>query len=377
MIPADSHRPLIRTTAPWAGTDDDFGNLAELGDRTIPVSWATNRLTSATYDLRGNVTSEPIADGWTRRLRFDLDNQLVAAWASGPNAPEDHFGFAYDLPGERVLKYRVTDGSVIEATFSLRDEESNVLTDFLWAPTTVGNTTGTWHRLADHVFLGRRPLVHRQSQGTYPITYTTVVTDHLQSTRKEISNLDNPAAQATFTYWPFGEFAERLGTPTAKHLYTAHEREDTGTEAGTMAGLDYMHARYYSPLFGRLASIDQLGGDLGNAGKSNRYAYALNCPLTYLDPDGRNPVASDQAIRIIKEVRAQSYWRLMDVPVVGTVLAAAFDTLVTAFPSNDAIAIDLVPFQQSLLPARTKRLQHFSEITLNRALHSRKRWCRN
>ena len=228
----------------------------------------------------------------------------------------------------------MTDGSVIEAAFSLRDQEGNVLTDFLLTPSTVGNTAGNWHRLSDHVFLGRRPLVHRTSPTSGQITYTTVVTDHLQSTRKEISNLDNPAAQSTFTYWPFGEFAERLGTPAAKHLYTAHEREDTGTEAGTMGGLDYMHARYYSPLFGRLASIDQLGGDVGNAGKWNRYAYAHNCPLTYLDPDGRNPVASDQAIRIIKEIRAQTYWRLMDVPVVGTALAAAFDTLVTAFPST-------------------------------------------
>ena len=269
-------------------TYDDFGNLAELGGRTIPVSWSTNRLTSATYDRRGNLTTETMPDGWTRRLRFDLDNQLVAVWATGPSAPDDRFGFAYDLSGERVLKYRVTDGSVIEATFSLRDQEGNVLTDFLWTPSTVGNTAGNWHRLSDHVFLGRRPLVHRTSPTSGQITYTTVVTDHLQSTRKEISNLDNPAAQSTFTYWPFGEFAERLGTPAAKHLYTAHEREDTGTTAGTMAGLDYMHARFFGQQSGKFLSDDPISSGKTGASQSwNMTTYTYGNPVGFIDPDGR------------------------------------------------------------------------------------------
>ncbi len=285
-----------------------------------------NRLTSATYDRRGNLTTETTTDGWVRRLRFDLDNQLVAAWATGPNAPADRFGFAYDLSGERVLKYRVTDGSVIDATFSLRDEESNVLTDFLWTPTTLGNTTGTWHRLSDHVFLGRRPLVHRQPQRGQ-VTYTTVVTDHLQSTRKEISNLDNPAAQSTFTYWPFGEFAERLGTPTAKHLFTAHEREDIGTEAGTMAGLDYMHARFYSLSNGRFWPTDPIDSSAIGSGQTwNRNSYVLNNPINRHDPDGRSQVVPGQGIDLMKRSRAKTYWVLLDVPYAGPVLAAAFDT---------------------------------------------------
>ena len=240
------------------------------------------------YDSRGNLTTESTTDGWTRRLRFDLDNQLVAAWATGPNAPEDRFGFAYDLSGERVLKYRVTDGSVIEATVSLRDQEGNVLTDFLWTPTTVGNTTGNWHRLSDHIFLGRRPLVHRTSPTGGQITYTTVVTDHLQSTRKEITNLSNPAAQSTFTYWPFGEFAERLGTPTSKHLYTAHEREDTGTEGGTMAGLDYMHARFFSRQSCKFLSADPvMSGKHGASQTWNMTTYTYGNPIGFIDPDGR------------------------------------------------------------------------------------------
>ena len=327
---------------------DDFGNLAELGERTIPVSWATNRLTSATYDRRGNLTTETTTDGWTRRLRFDLDNQLVAAWATGPNAPDDHFGFAYDLSGERVLKYRVTDGSVIEATFSLRDQEGNVLTDFLWAPTAVGSATGNWHRLSDHVFLGRRPLVHRTSPTTGQVTYTTVVTDHLQSTRKEISNLDNPAAQSTFTYWPFGEFAERLGTPTSKHLYTAHEREDTGTERGTMAGLDYMHARYYSQASGRFLTIDPGGALSSTSGQSwNRYVMANNNAVLYIDPDGQAPrltinhVFIQRMLDFNRAARLKLNMALAKLGPAGEAVSAVADFLISDFaPENREELLD-------------------------------------
>ncbi len=287
-------------------------------------------------------------DGWTRRLRFDLDNQLVAAWATGPNAPEDRFGFAYDLSGERVLKYRVTDGSVIEATFSLRDQEGNVLTDFLWTPTAIGSATGNWHRLSDHVFLGRRPLVHRTCPNSGQVTYTTVVTDHLQSTRKEISNLDNPAAQSTFTYWPFGEFAERLGSPTSKHLYTAHEREDTGTEHGTMAGLDYMHARYYSQGSGRFLTIDPGGALSSTSGQSwNRYVMANNNAVLYIDPDGQAPrltinhVFIQRMLDFNRAARLKLNMALAKLGPAGEAVSAVADFLISDFaPENREELLD-------------------------------------
>ncbi|HQN10444.1 MAG TPA: RHS repeat-associated core domain-containing protein, partial [Thermoanaerobaculia bacterium] len=52
--------------------------------------------------------------------------------------------------------------------------------------------------------------------------------------------------------------------------------------------LDYMHARYYSPVVGRFLSIDP--GRDWNAREPqswNLFSYARNNPLRYVDPDGR------------------------------------------------------------------------------------------
>ena len=75
-------------------------------------------------------------------------------------------------------------------------------------------------------------------------------------------------------------------------------------------GNDYMHARYYSPNLGRFVSVDAVGGDVGNSQSWNRYAYGLNNPLKYLDPDGRaNLMAlSDQnATRHTSDSQTQAF----------------------------------------------------------------------
>lgn len=56
-------------------------------------------------------------------------------------------------------------------------------------------------------------------------------------------------------------------------------------------GTDSMHARYHSPLYGRFLSVDPM-----NSGKAaipqswNKYSYALNNPLKFVDPDGRTVI---------------------------------------------------------------------------------------
>ena len=59
-------------------------------------------------------------------------------------------------------------------------------------------------------------------------------------------------------------------------------------------GLDYFGARYFSGAQGRFASPDPHSGSLLhvlNPQRWNMYAYALNNPLAYTDPDGRDAIA--------------------------------------------------------------------------------------
>ncbi len=51
-------------------------------------------------------------------------------------------------------------------------------------------------------------------------------------------------------------------------------------------GLYYMNARWYDPGVGRFITADPLPGNPFQSGSTNRYAYALNNPITYQDTSG-------------------------------------------------------------------------------------------
>jgi uncharacterized protein RhaS with RHS repeats len=51
-----------------------------------------------------------------------------------------------------------------------------------------------------------------------------------------------------------------------------------------------MSARYYNPTLGRFISPDPVHFVEGNIHSFNRYAYANNNPMKFVDPDGRTPV---------------------------------------------------------------------------------------
>jgi RHS repeat-associated protein len=83
------------------------------------------------------------------------------------------------------------------------------------------------------------------------------------------------------SYRPYGE---KLRNETAgqsnSQWYTGHRQD-------AESGLVYMGARHYDPLIGRFLSIDPVGFSEGNPHSFNRYAYANNNPVKFVDPDGR------------------------------------------------------------------------------------------
>ena len=52
-------------------------------------------------------------------------------------------------------------------------------------------------------------------------------------------------------------------------------------------GLTYIRARYYSPELGRFITKDLLTGKDGDGQSLNRYVYAVNNPVRYIDADGK------------------------------------------------------------------------------------------
>jgi len=83
-------------------------------------------------------------------------------------------------------------------------------------------------------------------------------------------------------YLPFGE--EWNPTPGTQ------PRRFTGRERDQETGLDYFGARYYSSKIGRFTTTDPaytIQENLVDPQRWNKYAYARNNPLRYVDPDGR------------------------------------------------------------------------------------------
>ncbi|BAN46030.1 RHS repeat-associated core domain-containing protein [Metapseudomonas resinovorans] len=82
-------------------------------------------------------------------------------------------------------------------------------------------------------------------------------------------------------YRPYGERQESPGDiPFGSPGYTGHVQDSS-------SGLVYMQARYYDPQLGRFLSMDPMGPQETVPGSFNRYAYALNNPYGYKDPDGQ------------------------------------------------------------------------------------------
>lgn len=68
----------------------------------------------------------------------------------------------------------------------------------------------------------------------------------------------------------------------------------TGKERDSETGLDFFGARYMSSAQGRFTSPDPLGANILrviNPQRWNMYAYAVNNPLAFTDPDGRDAIA--------------------------------------------------------------------------------------
>lgn len=62
--------------------------------------------------------------------------------------------------------------------------------------------------------------------------------------------------------------------------------ETTFSTADSCRELDYMHARFRSPLTGRFLSVDAGAARVRRPQSWNRYAYAMGNPLKYVDDDG-------------------------------------------------------------------------------------------
>jgi len=237
---------------------DQFGNmwLSSFAGIVTPnltpslqskINAATNHVSLASgtaYDGNGNLTTYG-----SSTLTYDTNNMMIGVAGSAT--------YAYDGLGQRVSKVYggVTTAYVYDAFGNPAAEYSSAATSL-------------------------------------PVCATCYLSwDHIGSTRLVTDQNATPVARHDFL--PFG--GEIIGAYASRpSLWGTTDYVDpkfTGQFRDTESGLDFFNSRYHAQAMGRLLSADpaQAGADAMNPQTWNGYAYTINSPLVFTDPDGMDP----------------------------------------------------------------------------------------
>ena len=205
-----------------------------------PHAVVTAGANSYIYDPNGNMMGR---NGAT--LTHDYENRLSSLVTGGTTTT-----FVYDAAGGRVKK---TSSSITTLYIGkLYECTSGVCTK--------------------HIFAGGNRIVSKKPSGTYYYH-----TDHLGSS-SVVTDASGAKVEEIY-YYPFGQTRVNSGSVNLHYKYTGQE-EDAET------GLYFYNARYYDPAIGRFISADSIVPNPGDPQDLNRYTYAGNNPLIYIDPTG-------------------------------------------------------------------------------------------
>jgi RHS repeat-associated protein len=264
------------------------GCTGELGVATTANT--KNQLAFLTYDAAGNVKTNPNVLGGN--YAYDAENHLTS-YSYGSTVAN----YTYDGDGKRVMKstgtiywYGLNDAPLIETDLS---------NNHLYA----------------YIFVnGKRTARHFPSN-----EIDFYIADAIGNTRW----LSSLAGWNLSEFYPFG--GERVvysGTPT-NYKFTGKERDSE-------SGLDNFGARYNASSMGRFMSPDpfipfdqkkdKFQAWISNPQHWNKYAYALNNPLFYIDPTGLtetiyyflNPNLTDEQKKFVQEHKTEILGAISD-----------------------------------------------------------------
>jgi len=108
--------------------------------------------------------------------------------------------------------------------------------------------------------------------------------DHLGSTSVTANSGGGYFSEVRYKAWGETRFTNG-NTPTTFRF--------TGQRQEADLGLYFYNARWYDPALGRFIQADTIVPQPGNSQAWDRYAYTLNNPVKYIDPDGHKPHCPD------------------------------------------------------------------------------------
>ena len=180
------------------------------------------------------------------------------------------------LTGDWVGEYQVgapdAGGYVTYQSLQPSGAEGATLTFTL--PSTPGDYEFRFFGHSVYTFLGKSGKVTATATHTDQVEYYH--TDAVGSVRMVTG--ESQQVVSRHDYLPFGE---EWSAPAVEE-----SRLFGGKERDSNTGFDYAGARYYASGNGRFSTVDPMQGRLADPQTLNRYVYARNNPLRFVDPTG-------------------------------------------------------------------------------------------
>ena len=240
-------------TQEW--THSPIGNITWRKDNGVQTNYTYNPTTrphavtqvgstSYGYDNNGNMTSRT---GGT--LSYDYENRLTQVISGTVTT-----NYVYNGDGARVKK---VVGST--ATYYVGN----------WYEVTNGAVT-------KYYYFGSQRVVMKQGS-----TVTYLHGDHLGST--SVASDASGVRVSRQTYFAFGAVRTTEGTLPTDYTFTGQKNDAS-------SALMFYNARYYDAASGRFVQPDSIVPNYFIPQTMNRYAYARNNPLKYIDPTGHDVI---------------------------------------------------------------------------------------
>jgi RHS repeat-associated protein len=257
----------------YSYTYDRYGNrwaqTPSQGGLTFSQSFntATNRLSGSgfTYDAAGNL----ISDG-TNTYTYDADGNLIQQTASGATMT-----YTYNALNQQAAD-NFSNGTVTEVVFDKSGQPASV-----WQAVSGGTLT----QVIGKAYWGTTPIE------SYNVTSNMAFFAHRDwvGTRRAITNATGTTTNLRQSL-PFGDGASNL-SGSQDNTYDGF----TGLWAGGTTATSHAQFREYWNSAGRWLQPDPYYGsyNLADPQTTNRYAYALNNPLSFIDPAGLQCIWDD------------------------------------------------------------------------------------
>jgi RHS repeat-associated protein len=206
--------------------------------------------------------------------------------------------YAYDAEGNMTQVDNGATATYVYDALNHRVRDTTSAADTYYSYNTDGERVGSWSAggatptlLAAYSYWNGVPLATYTSAGTFYSHQDLLGTKRLTTT-------STGTTAGSYKSLPFGDGYTASGTdPDASHFGLL----DHDTESDT----DHAQLRQYANTSASWMSPDPYDGsyDAGNPQSFNRYTYALNNPLAYIDPTGQDPADAMEQCYLVHDPR--------------------------------------------------------------------------